>query len=318
MPSQTTYKNTNFSNQNCPKDTPVFNPDSSGKEKDSETGYHYFGARYYNSDLSLWLSVDPMSDKYPGLSPYNYCAWNPMKLVDPDGMELEANTDWYKNNKTGEIGWQEGHSKQIVDKNGNTYSNIGESYSKPIGDGRYENYYQNCLVSRGEKQDASRLAHNNKSIFNALISKKSPLPTSHKQDLFNRHVANRGGYSPDMLGVQFSGNLFVGGGLSIEFGGGVIKGDGLYGSVSLSPGSGFDISGSAGLSVGRYYGIETPSKSNYSGLSYTISVGGGGFFYQHNASDLRGHGWNVSTLGVSIGSKIILGGSFGVSHTWVW
>ena len=57
----------------------------SGKEKDSETGYHYFGARYYNSDLSLWLSVDPMSDKYPSLSPYNYCAWNPMKLVDPDG-----------------------------------------------------------------------------------------------------------------------------------------------------------------------------------------------------------------------------------------
>ena len=60
-----------------------------GKEKDSETGYHYFGARYYNSDLSLWLSVDPMSDKYPSLSPYNYCAWNPMKLVDPDGMEVE-------------------------------------------------------------------------------------------------------------------------------------------------------------------------------------------------------------------------------------
>ena len=62
----------------------------SGKEKDSETGYHYFGARYYNSDLSLWLSVDPMSDKYPSLSPYNYCAWNPMKLVDPDGMIIDS------------------------------------------------------------------------------------------------------------------------------------------------------------------------------------------------------------------------------------
>ena len=60
----------------------------SGKEKDPETGYHYFGARYYNSDLSLWLSVDPMSDKYPSLSPYNYCAWNPMKLVDPDGDSI--------------------------------------------------------------------------------------------------------------------------------------------------------------------------------------------------------------------------------------
>ena len=62
----------------------------SGKEKDAETGYHYFGARYYNSDLSLWLSVDPMSDKYPSLSPYNYCAWNPMRIVDPNGDTLIA------------------------------------------------------------------------------------------------------------------------------------------------------------------------------------------------------------------------------------
>ena len=66
----------------------IFRPIFSGKEKDPETGYHYFGARYYNSDLSLWLSVDPMSDKYPSLSPYNYCAWNPMKLVDPDGCKI--------------------------------------------------------------------------------------------------------------------------------------------------------------------------------------------------------------------------------------
>lgn len=57
-----------------------------GKEKDSESGYHYFGARYYDSEvLTGWLSVDPMADKYPSLSPYNYCAWNPVKLVDPDG-----------------------------------------------------------------------------------------------------------------------------------------------------------------------------------------------------------------------------------------
>lgn len=60
-----------------------------GKERDAETGYSYFGARYYDSDLNgLFLSVDPMSDKYPSLSPYVYCAWNPVKLVDPDGMEI--------------------------------------------------------------------------------------------------------------------------------------------------------------------------------------------------------------------------------------
>ena len=60
--------------------------DSTGKEKDSESGFYYFGARYYDCDLSgLFLSVDPMSDKYPSISPYSYCSWNPIRIIDPDG-----------------------------------------------------------------------------------------------------------------------------------------------------------------------------------------------------------------------------------------
>ncbi|MBO7586776.1 MAG: RHS repeat-associated core domain-containing protein [Bacteroidales bacterium] len=60
----------------------------SAKEKDSETGLSYFGARYYSSELSIWLSVDPMASKYPSLSPYVYCADNPVKLVDPNGDSI--------------------------------------------------------------------------------------------------------------------------------------------------------------------------------------------------------------------------------------
>ena len=68
------------------------------KEKDYESGYHYYGARYYDSEvLTGWLSVDPMADKYPSLSPYNYCAWNPVKLVDPDGKEIAPVYDTYGN-----------------------------------------------------------------------------------------------------------------------------------------------------------------------------------------------------------------------------
>jgi RHS repeat-associated protein len=62
----------------------------SGKERDEETGYSYFGARYYDSDLSVWLSVDPLASKYPGWSPYNYCLNNPIKLIDPDGCDVEV------------------------------------------------------------------------------------------------------------------------------------------------------------------------------------------------------------------------------------
>ena len=59
-----------------------------GKERDAETGYDYFGARYYSSSVGIWLSVDPMSDKYPSLSPYVYCADNPMRLVDLEGTDI--------------------------------------------------------------------------------------------------------------------------------------------------------------------------------------------------------------------------------------
>ena len=68
----------------------LFRSTSTGKERDEETGYGYFGARYMDHELTtMWLSVDPMADKYPSISPYAYCAWNPVKLVDPDGKELD-------------------------------------------------------------------------------------------------------------------------------------------------------------------------------------------------------------------------------------
>jgi RHS repeat-associated protein len=43
-----------------------------GKERDAETGFDYFGARYYASELSIWLSVDPLSELSLGMSPYAY------------------------------------------------------------------------------------------------------------------------------------------------------------------------------------------------------------------------------------------------------
>ncbi|MBP9991413.1 MAG: hypothetical protein KBT45_08340 [Bacteroidales bacterium] len=51
--------------------------------------YGYFGARYLDHELMTgWLSVDPKADKYPNISPYAYCAWNPVKLIDPDGRDV--------------------------------------------------------------------------------------------------------------------------------------------------------------------------------------------------------------------------------------
>ncbi len=67
----------------------------SGKELDDETGYSYFGARYYDPNISIWLSVDPLSDKYPGHTPYNYTLNNPIRLIDPDGRDVDETAPGY-------------------------------------------------------------------------------------------------------------------------------------------------------------------------------------------------------------------------------
>ena len=67
--------------------TTLIKPVYSEKNRHTKKGanYSYFGARYYDSDLSVWLSVDPLSDKYPNSSPYLYCENNPVVYVDPNG-----------------------------------------------------------------------------------------------------------------------------------------------------------------------------------------------------------------------------------------
>ncbi|MDH6310943.1 RHS repeat-associated protein [Dysgonomonas sp. PFB1-18] len=57
------------------------------KELDEETGLYYYGARYYDPRTSIWLSTDPLQEKYPNISTYAYAFLNPVKFIDPDGED---------------------------------------------------------------------------------------------------------------------------------------------------------------------------------------------------------------------------------------
>jgi len=67
-----------------------------GHELDRETGLYYVKARYYDPKMSVFLSVDPLFEKYPSWSPYNYTLNNPINFVDPTGMEADDPPGWYK------------------------------------------------------------------------------------------------------------------------------------------------------------------------------------------------------------------------------
>ncbi len=61
-----------------------------GKERDDAIGLDYFGARYYDPALARWHSPDPLAQKHPEWSTYNYALNNPLYYIDPDGRQIAA------------------------------------------------------------------------------------------------------------------------------------------------------------------------------------------------------------------------------------
>ena len=63
-----------------------------GKELDRMHGLNLYdySARQYDAALGQFTSMDPLCEKYYHISPYTYCAGNPVKYVDPDGMETHV------------------------------------------------------------------------------------------------------------------------------------------------------------------------------------------------------------------------------------
>ncbi|MET3047514.1 hypothetical protein ABXS96_14020, partial [Flavobacterium covae] len=79
--------------------------------------------------VQCWMSIDPLAEKFPNWSPYNFVMNNPMRLTDPTGMSPEDTTppDWYLNNTTNDIEWHEGSSER------DGFTNIGSERTVTVG-----------------------------------------------------------------------------------------------------------------------------------------------------------------------------------------
>ena len=179
--TQSTYKTPP---QNLPISWSFSRSDCNGKEKDWESGFHYYGARYYWSEmLTGWLSVDPMSDKYPSLSPYAYCAWNPVKLVDPDGEGIyykeDKNVFEYKKNTDGKYGFYNCGTGEAYSGDNQQFVNDLTKALGQLKEGKYGNqlvsFFEgsqgyHVIINNGDEnyQDGTKISWNN--------TDKTPIP----------------------------------------------------------------------------------------------------------------------------------------------
>jgi RHS repeat-associated protein len=118
-----------------------------GYEKDGESGLNHANARCYDENTGF-TSVDPLAEKFPYISGYNYVEWNPIMLIDPDGNEPVPAAPSYLIGTPAYYQWR---FEDLVRRNGikpqyHYYMNYGFKYAQ-----RFQNETRGKLSPHGQK-----------------------------------------------------------------------------------------------------------------------------------------------------------------------
>lgn len=103
-----------------------------GKEFDQMHGLNTYdyGARQYNPVTGRWDRVDQLAEDNTNVSPYMYCAGNPVNLIDPDGRFY---TDFVDIN-TGGISKIEDGVDNVIAASTSEIKKMEELFNNSIGD----------------------------------------------------------------------------------------------------------------------------------------------------------------------------------------
>lgn len=134
-----------------------------GKERNATTSTYDFEARYLSPSFHRFTTMDPLCEKYYGISPYAYCGGNPVNLIDPDGREPVYNA---RGDYLGVT--SEGFTGDIMIYTGSIKLNF-ESFSRNELEQNMSDYFKTYDAVNGSKRDG--LSNDTKSkIWTNVVS----------------------------------------------------------------------------------------------------------------------------------------------------
>jgi RHS repeat-associated protein len=131
-----------------------------GKEKDEESGLYYYGMRYYSPWTCRFINVDPLAEKYPFYTPYQYAGNQPIIAVDLDGLEPDPD-ETTNNQKTNELPEQ----NNSTESDSLTENNVTDSIN-------VENIFNDDSLNINNQEDQALPLEND----STTIAKPLPLP----------------------------------------------------------------------------------------------------------------------------------------------
>jgi RHS repeat-associated protein len=168
------------------------------KQGMNQPGYRYFGARYYDSGVSVWLSVDPLADKYPSQSPYSYVGNRPTMVIDPNGMN-----EWIPPTEEGGAWTAEaGDSPGSLARDAGISQSEAEGIMRDYNASNGNNRSSDIMVYKGDKVSVSgSVSSGNSSSVASSTSASTPSNSGNS----NTNTSNNSPVLDFELNINFGG-----------------------------------------------------------------------------------------------------------------
>ena len=232
--------------------------------------------------MTMWLSVDPLADKYPSISPYNYCMWNPMKIVDEYGMEADIPPLLAK------FCSAERQANSFLNNPKRKGRFVRSAYSSFDADGR-ETITVRPNYNYADKYDAQSPSHGillptiyvtDKGLGDRDFTDGDIYHFFHSIGKKIQHFENNllphtdCGLSgnidwPDMVAIELNASVAS---PAIGGEGSYIFGEGFFNKWQTGLPVGIDVSASVNIHLGYYSGSNKPSNNSLNGASWSTSI----------------------------------------------